>query len=323
MDPRTRLLGLLARTRGRFRGCRWGSLAARDPSRPAAVADNPSRDGGTQQLQLPFTARFLPAGTVQPMTTPRKDEKFTQKLVRRVKQFDRWVGRQVGRLEPHHRRTLGILMGVCAALSVAVGGVAYMVMKRNGILPPESESDPFSIGVGIAIIFGYVGVKALLYKEPALTAEQHYQRELRDAWKQERPLREIKPWSQFTAWAQPRAGEVAVLIIRRDPGGSFTAETFDTLPADSGAETGADLMWEAHRHAEQAEVDAIAAHELAQTRERHALSAQQNAEPSRVDTQAAQRASRTAAELAGAEVYGRRIEAEGLAAAMRGTARHE
>ena len=103
------------------------------------------------------------------------------KLVRRVKQFDRWVGRQVGRLEPHQRRTLGIVMGVCAALSVAAGGVVYLLMKRNGTLPPESESDPFSTGVGIAVMFGYVGVKALFYTEPALTAEQHYQRELRDA----------------------------------------------------------------------------------------------------------------------------------------------
>jgi hypothetical protein len=256
------------------------------------------------------------------MTTPRKDEKFTQKIVRRVKQFDRWVGRQVGRLEPHQRRTLGILMGVCAALSVATGGAVYLLMKRNGTLTPGSESDPFSTGVGMAVIVGYVGVKALLYKEPALTAEQHYQRELRDAWKQERPLRDIRPWSQFMAWAQPRAGEVAVLIIRRDPGGSFTAETFDTLPADSAAETGANLMWEARCHAEQAEVDAIAAHELAQAREWRALSAQPNAEQqARADTQAAERASRTAAEFAGAEVYGRRIEAEGLAAAMRGTAR--
>ena len=124
------------------------------------------------------------------------------------------------------------------------------------------------------------------------------------------------------AWPQPQAGEVAVLIIRRDPDGSFTAETFDTLPADSAAETGADLIWEARRHAEQAEVDAIAAHELAQTRERHALSARRNAErQARADTQAAERASRTAAELAGADVHDRRIEAEGLAAAMRGTAR--
>src|SRR3954463_10120848 len=226
------------------------------------------------------------------MTTPRKDEKFTQKVVRRIKQFDRWVGRQVGRLEQHQRRTLGILMGVCAALSVAVGGVVYLVMKRNGTLPPES--DPFSTGVGIGVVFGYVGVKALRYKEAALTAEQHYQRELRDAWKQERPLRDIKPWSQFMAWPQPQAGGVAVLIIRRDPDGSFTAEMFDTLPADSAAETGAELIWEARRHAEQEEVDAIAAHELAQTRERHALSAPRNAEQeARADTQAAQRASRT------------------------------
>ena len=122
-----------------------------------------------------------------------------QKLVRRVKQFDRWVRRQVGRLEPHQRRVLGIVMGVCAALSVAVGGVVYLLMKRNGTLPPESESDPFSMGVGIAVIVGYVGLKALLYREPALTAEQHYQRELRDAWKQERSLRDTKPWSQFMA----------------------------------------------------------------------------------------------------------------------------
>src|SRR3954470_24363649 len=251
------------------------------------------------------------------MTTPGKDEKFTRKVVRRVKQFDRWVGRQVGRLEPHQRRTLAILMGACAALSVAVGGVVYLLMKRSGTLPPESESDPFSTGVGIAVIVGYVGVKALLYKEPALAAEQHYQRELRDAWKQERPLRDIKPWSQFMAWPQPQAGGVAVLIIRRDPDGSFTAETFDTLPADSAAETGANLMWDARRHAEQAEVDAIAAHELEQTRERHALSTRRNADQEgRADTQAAQRASRTAAELAGPEVYGHHIEAEGLAAAM-------
>src|SRR3954470_10795099 len=251
------------------------------------------------------------------MTTPGKDEKFTQKVVRRIKQFDRWVGHQVGRREPHQRRTLAILMGSCAALSVAVGGVVYLLMQRNGTLPPESESGPFSTGVGIAVIFGYVGAKALRYKEAALTAEQHYQRELRDAWKQERPLpRDIKPWSQFVAWPQPRAGEVAVLIIRRDPDGSFTAETFDTLPADSAAETGANLMWEARRHAEQAEVDAIAAHELAQARERHALSARQNVvQEARADTQAAQRASRTAAEHAGADVYDRRIEAEGLAAA--------
>jgi hypothetical protein len=164
------------------------------------------------------------------MTTPRKDEKFMHKVVRRIKQFDRWVGRQVGRLEPHQRRILGILMGVCAALSVAVGGVVYLVMKRNGTLPPESESDPFSTGVGIAVIFGYVGGKALLHREAALTAEQHYLRELRDAWKQERPLRDIKPWSQFMAWPQPQAGEVAVLIIRRDPDGSFTAETFGSCP---------------------------------------------------------------------------------------------
>ncbi len=293
--------------------------------RPAAAADNPGRDGGALQLQLPFTARSRPAGSAQPMTTPGKDEKFTRKVVRRVKQFDRWVGRQVGRLEPHQRRTLAILMGACAALSIAVGGVVSLLMQRNGTLPPESGSDSFSTGVGIAVIFGYVGAKALLYKEPALTAEQHYQRELRDAWKQERPLpRDIKPWSQFVAWAQPRAGEVAILIIRRDPDGSFTAETFDTLPADSAAETGANLMWEARRHAEQAEVDAIAAHELAQTSERHARSAPRNAEQeARADTQAAQRASRAADEFAGAEVYGRCIEAEGLAAAMRGTARHE
>ena len=256
------------------------------------------------------------------MTTPRKDEKFTHKVVRRVRQFDRWVGRQVGRLEPHQRRTLGILMGVCAAISVAVGGVVYLVMKRNETLAPESESDPFSTGVGIAVIFGYLGVKALFYREPTLTAEQHYQRELRDAWKQERSLRDIKPWPQFVAWPQPRVGEVAVLIVRRDPGGSFTAETFDTLPADGAAETGADLIWEARRHAEQAEVDAIAAHELSQPRERHALDARRNAErQARADTQAAERASRTPAELAGSEVHDRRIEAEGLAAAMRGTAR--
>jgi hypothetical protein len=257
------------------------------------------------------------------MTTPRKDEKFTQKVVRRIKQFDRWVGRKVGRLEPHQRRTLAILMAACAALSVAVGGVVYLVMKRNGTLPPESESGPISTGVGIAVIFGYVGVKALRYKEAALTAEQHYQRELRDAWKQERPLRDIKPWPQFMAWPQPQAGGVAVLIIRRDPDGRFTAETFDTLPGDSSAETGANLIWEARQHAEQDEVDAIAAYELTQTRERHALSAPRNAEQQvRADTQAAQRASRTAAELAGADVHDRRIEAEGLAAAMRGTARN-
>src|SRR3954447_26781055 len=256
------------------------------------------------------------------MRTPGKNEKFTRKIVPRVKQFDRWVGRQVGRLEPHQRRTLGILMGVCAALSVAVGGAAHLVMKRNGTLPPESESDPFSTGVGIAVTFGYVGVKALLYKEAALTAEQHYQRELRDAWKQERPLRDIKPWSQFMAWPQPQAGGVAVRIIRRDANGSFTAETFDTLPADSSAETGANLIWEARRHAEQDEVDAIAAHELAQTRERRAPSAWRNAEwQARADTQAAERASRITAELAGTDMHDRRIEAEGLAAAMRGTAR--
>src|SRR3954447_960704 len=249
------------------------------------------------------------------MRTPGKNEKFTRKIVPRVKQFDRWVGRQVGRLEPHQRRALAILMGACGALSVAVGGLVYLRMQSNGTLPPESESGPLSTGVGIAAIFGYVGAKALLYKEPALTAEQQYQRELQDAWRQVRPLpRDIKPWSQFVAWPQPRAGEVAVLIIRRDPDGSFTAETFDTLPADSAAETGANLMWDARRHAEQAEVEAIAAHELAQTRERHALSAPRNAEQeTRADTQAAQPASRTAAELAGAEVYGRRIEAEGLA----------
>jgi hypothetical protein len=79
---------------------------------------------------------------------------------------------------------------------------------------------------------------------------------------------------------------------------------------------------EARRHAEQAEVDAIAAHELAQTLERYALSARRNAErQARADTQAAERASRTAAELASADAHDRRIEAEGLAAAMRGTAR--
>src|SRR3954447_9262340 len=252
------------------------------------------------------------------MRTPGKNEKFTRKIVPRVKQFDRWVGRQVGRLEPHQRRTVAILMGACAALSVAVGGVVYLVMKRNGTLPPESKSGPFSTGVGIAVIIGYVGVKALRYKEAALPAEQHYQRELRDAWKQERPLRDIKPWSQFMAWPEPRAGEVAVLIIRRDPDGSSTPETFSPLPAASAAETGADLIWEARRHAEQAEVDAAAAHELAQPRERHALSAPRNAEQ---EARAAQRASRTVAELAGGDVHDRRIEAEGLAVAMRGTAR--
>jgi hypothetical protein len=252
------------------------------------------------------------------MTTARK-ETFTKKVVRLVKQFDQWVGRQVGRLESHQRRTLAIWMGACAAFSVAVGGVVYLVMKRNGTLPPESESDPFGTATGIAVIFGYVGVKALTYKEPPLTAEQRYQRELRDAWKQEHSLRDIKPWSQFMAWPQPRAGDVAILIVRRDPDDSFTAETFDTLPADSPAETAADLIWEARRHAEQAEVDAIAAHELEQTR---ALSARSDAERQvRADTQSAERASRTAAELGGIEARDRRTEAEGLAAAMRGTDR--
>jgi len=145
---------------------------------------------------------------------------------------------------------------------------------------------------------------------------------LRDAWKQERSLGDIKPWSQFMAWPQPRAGEVAVLIVRRDPDGSFTAETFDALPADSAAETGADLIWEARRHAEQAEVDAIAAHELQQTRERDRLGARRDAEQqARANSQAAERASRSAAELVNLDVRDLRTEAEGLAAAMHGTAR--
>ena len=232
------------------------------------------------------------------MTTPRKDEKFTQKVVRRIKQFDRWVGRQVGRLEPHQRRTLGILMGVCAALSVAVGGVVYLVMKRNGTLPPESESDPFSTGVGIAVIFGYVAVKALLHREAALTAEQHYQRELRDVWKQERPLRDIKPWSQFMAWPQPQAGGVAVLIIRRDPHGSFTAETFDTLPADSAAERApisSGRLAGTPSRPKSTRSPRMSWHRPANGRRWRPAKAERQA---RADTQAAEPASRTAAEFA-------------------------
>jgi hypothetical protein len=268
-------------------------------------------------------AGSAPAGRVEPLTTGRKDKTFAKNVVGLVKRIDRWVGRQVGRLEPHQRRTLAFWMGGCAALSVVVGGVVYLVMKRNGTLPPETESDPFSTAAGIAVVFAYVGVKALTYKEPALTPDQHYQRELRDAWKEERSLRDIKPWSQFMAWPQPRAGEVAVLIVRRDPDGGFTADTFDTLPADSAAETGAELIWEARRHAEQAEVDVIAAHELKQTRERDRPGARRDAEQqARADSQAVERASRVAAELASAEERDRRTEAEGLAAAMRHTARN-
>lgn len=213
-------------------------------------------------------------------------------------------------------------MGLCAVLSVAVGGVVYLLMRRDGTLPAEGESEPISTGAAIALMFGYVGLKALLYKQPALTAEQHYEQELRDAWTAERSLRDAKPWSQFIAWPQPRAGGVAVLIVCRDPDGSFAAETFDTLPGDSSGETGAELMWEARRWAEQAEVDAIAAYELARTRERQTLSARRDdARRAGHDTQAAVRVARAAADITRADVHDRRIEAEGLAAAMRGTVR--
>ena len=115
-----------------------------------------------------------------------------------------------------------------------------------------------------------------------------------------------------------------MLIVRREPDGRFTADTFDTLPADSAAATGAELIWEARLHAEQAEVDAIAAHELTQTRERDALTAQRDAgRRARADAQVAELAARGAAELVAVEARDRRTEAEGLAVAMRATARKD
>ena len=40
-------------------------------------------------------------------------ESFAAKVKRMAKQFDRWVGRQVGRLEPRQRRTLAIWRSRC------------------------------------------------------------------------------------------------------------------------------------------------------------------------------------------------------------------
>ncbi len=71
-------------------------------------------------------------------------------------------------------------------------------------------------------------------------------------------------------------------------------------------------------YAEEAEVDAIAAHELAQAQQRDALSAHRDAQQRQRDTaEIAERAAREAA----AQARDQRTETEGLAAAMRESAR--
>jgi hypothetical protein len=83
-----------------------------------------------------------------------------------------------------------------------------------------------------------------------------------------------------------------VLIVRRDPDGSFESAVFDTIAGDCSAETGAELMWRAREAAEQQEAEAITAHNAG-----------------------------AASVRAGGDARDRRIEAEGLAAAMRDVAR--
>ena len=255
-------------------------------------------------------------------TPPRKptNETFTAKVKRWCRQFDAWVARQVGKLEPEGRRRLAIGMGVCIAASLAISGIVYLVMRRNGTL--NEDNNPFSTGVGIAACFGYVAFKSLTYKEPPLTPAQQRQRELCRAWKDDRSLDERRPWPQFMAWPESRGTEVAVLIVRRDPADTFHTELFATITGDSTAEDGAELMWQARAHAEQAEVDAIAEYELTQVRQREAIAARLDEDKRQRDAaEVAEKATRQAAELAAAEARDRRTEAEGLVAAMRQTVR--
>src|SRR4051812_30052710 len=166
---------------------------------------------------------------------PRKPENgsFAAKVKRAFRTFDAWVTRQVGKLEPAGRRRLAIAMGACMAISVAIGGIAYLVIQHNGTL--NEDDNPFAKGVVFAAGFGYVAFKALTYKEPPLPPEQQRQRELSRAWKQERSLNERKPWPQFIAWPESRGTDVAVQIVRRDPNGTFHTELFDTIAGHSTA----------------------------------------------------------------------------------------
>jgi hypothetical protein len=238
---------------------------------------------------------------------------FPRKLKRWARGFDAWVGRLIGKLEPRGRRRLAVIMGVCAAISLAVGAVVHLVMQSHGTL--TEDDSPFGTGAVIAACFGYVTFKARTYKPPPMTADQQHQHDLRLAWKQQRSLAERRPWPLFMAWPEPRGSKVAVLIIRRDPDGTFTTDLYATIAGESTAEDGAELMWQARMCAEQAEVDAIAAHEIAQAQQRDALSAQRDAQQRQRDT--AERAAREAA----AQARDQRIETEGLAAAMRESAR--
>jgi hypothetical protein len=255
------------------------------------------------------------------MSTRRPaDEPLTAKIKRWSRDFDAWVERQLGRLEPAGRRRLAILMGACIVVSVAIGGIVQLVMEGNGTL--KEDESPFYSGLGIAAGFAYVAFKALTYKEPPLMPEQQRERELREAWRGERSLDERKPWPQFMAWPESRGTEVAVLVIRRDPDGAFGTELFEAIDGDSTAEQGAELMWRARAHAEQAEVDAIAAYELTQLRERERIEHERDADRrQREAAEIAEQVTREANALAAADARDRRTETEGLAAAMRPSAR--
>jgi hypothetical protein len=75
-------------------------------------------------------------------TTPRKptNETFTAKVKRRFRQFDAWVERQVGKLEPEWRRRLAIGMGVCMTVAVAIGGIAYLVGLEAGTIVGRAQA---------------------------------------------------------------------------------------------------------------------------------------------------------------------------------------
>ena len=252
------------------------------------------------------------------MSRARKpDESFAAKLKRWAVDFDAWVSRQVGKLSPRGRRQLAIVLGVCAVASLLVGGIVELQMRAAGTL--KEDDSPFASGVGFAVLLVYLIVKALIYKPPPLTAAQLRQQQLTVAWTSEREP-QSQPWAQFMAWPESRGTQVAVLIIRRSPDGTLDAEVSETLSGDTSADEAAELMWQVRARAEQAEVDAIAEYELGERRQREAVAARQDADGrAREQAELAEKSAREASELAAAQARDARVEAEGLAAAMRGT----
>jgi hypothetical protein len=131
--------------------------------------------------------------------------------------------------------------------------------------------------------------------------EQQRQAWLRGIWQETRSLQGRVPWSEFTTWVDPGpTGQIEVLIVRRDPDGSFESITYDTISGGAPAVEAAELMWRARAAAEQHEADAIADHEAS-------------------ELTVAER--RDAAARAAAADPAHRIETEGLVEAMRGIAR--